>query len=81
MYYQIWIKDFVIIAQLIYVLFRKGKVFIWEDSQVQAMKTLKLVLITASALKFIDYTEDVDEVICAVDVSREDWRDNLMQVE
>ena len=33
---------------------------------------LKLVLITASALKSINYTEDVSEVICTVNVSRED---------
>ena len=44
------------------------------------MKILKLVLITASALKFINYTEDADKVIYAVNVSREDWEDNLIQV-
>ena len=80
MYYQIWIKDFVIITQLIYILFRKSKAFVWEDSQIQAMKTLKLVLTTASALKFIDYTEDADKIICTVNVNEEDWEDNLMQV-
>ena len=80
-YYQIWIKDFVIITQLIYILFRKNKAFVWEDSQIQVIKTLKLVLITISALKFINYTDDVDEVICTVNVSEEDWEDNLIQVE
>ena len=40
----------------------------------------KLVLITASALKFINYIEDADEVICTVNVNEEDWEDNLMQV-
>ena len=50
-YYQIWIKDFTIIIQLIYILFKKNKAFIWKDSQIQA-----------------------DEM------SREDWKDNLMQV-
>ena len=44
------------------------------------MKTFKLVLTTAFALKIIDYIEDADEIICAVDASRENWRDNLMQV-
>ena len=43
--------------------------FIWEGSQVQAMETLKLALTTALALKIIDYTEDADEIICAVNVS------------
>ena len=45
------------------------------------MKTLKLVLTTASALKFIDYIEDADKVICTVNISREDWENNLIQVE
>ena len=36
------------------------------------MKTLKLVLITVSALKFIDYIEDTNKVICAVNISEED---------
>ena len=44
------------------------------------MKTLKLVLTTVSALKIINYIENTDKVICTVNVSRENWRDNLMQV-
>ena len=44
------------------------------------MKTLKLVLIIASALKFIDYIKDTDKVIYTVNISEEDWRDNLIQV-
>ena len=44
------------------------------------MKTFKLILITVSALKIIDYTENTDKVICAVDVSEKNWEDNLMQV-
>ena len=81
MYYWIWIKDFVIIAQFIYVLFKKSKAFIWKNSQIQAMKTFKLILTTASALKIIDYIEDTGKVICTVNVSRENWENNLMQVE
>ena len=79
-YYQIWIKNFIIITQFIYILFKKSKAFVWEDSQIQAIKILKLVLITVSALKIINYTEDVSKVICTVNVSREDWEDNLMQI-
>ena len=45
------------------------------------MKILKLILITASALKIINYIEDMSEVICMIDASREEWEDNLMQVE
>ena len=44
------------------------------------MKTLKLALTTAPALKTIDYTEGAGEVICAVDASGEGWGGNLMQV-
>ena len=79
-YYWIWIKDFVIIAQLIYILFKKNKAFIWKNSQIQAMKIFKLILIIISAFKIINYIEDVSEVICTVNVSRENWEDNLMQV-
>ena len=81
MYYQIWIKNFVIIAQLIYILFKKNKVFVWKNSQIQIIKILKLVLIIVSALKIINYIENTDEVICTVNISEENWRDNLMQVE
>ena len=80
-YYWIWIKDFAVIAQLIYILFRKSQVFIWKDSQIWAMKILKLVLIIAPAFKIIDYSEGADMIICAVDTSGEGWGDNLIQVE
>ena len=43
------------------------------------MKTFKLILTTASAFKIINYSENTDEVICAVDVSKENWEDNFMQ--
>ena len=81
MYYWIWIKNFVIIAQLIYILFKKNKVFVWENSQIQIMKTFKLILTTISALKIIDYIEDIDKIICTVNVSEENWENNLMQIE
>ena len=44
------------------------------------MKTFKLVLTIVSALKIIDYIENADKVICAVDVSEKNWKNNLMQV-
>ena len=44
------------------------------------MKTLKSALTTASALKTFNYSEDADEVICTVDVSEKNWRNNFMQV-
>ena len=63
------------------MLFKKDKAFIWEDLQIQVMKILKLILTTASALKIINYIEDVSEVIYAVDASEKEWEDNLIQVE
>ena len=45
------------------------------------MKTFKLILTIVSALKIINYIENANEVICIVNVSEKNWRDNLMQVE
>ena len=45
------------------------------------MKTLKLTLITASALKSIDYFSDSGEIICRVDASDQDWDETLFQTE
>jgi hypothetical protein len=36
------------------------------------MKILKLTLITASALKFINYNKDADEIICAINANNKD---------
>ena len=80
MYYQIWIKNFIIITQFIYILFKKSKAFIWKNLQIQVIKILKLVLTIVSALKIINYTENADEIICAIDINEENWEDNLMQV-
>ena len=44
------------------------------------MKTFKLILIIVSAFKIINYTENTDEIICTINVSEKDWKDNLMQV-
>ena len=62
------------------MLFKKEKMFIWKNSQIQIMKILKLILIIISAFKILDYDEDADEIICTVDVSKENWEENLMQM-
>jgi len=69
------------IAQPIYSLFRKGEAFAWEETQAQAMETLKLALTTAPALKSIDYTDGAGEIICGVDASGDGWGGVLMQLE
>ena len=45
----------------------------------QVMKTLKTALITASALRLIEYEEERDKIICAVNASEEEWEEILMQ--
>ena len=45
------------------------------------MKILKLVLITIPVFKIINYSEEVDMIICAINTSDEGQRDNFMQIE
>ena len=45
------------------------------------MKILKLVLMTAPALKIINYSKKVDMIIYTVDASGEGWGDNFIQIE
>ena len=52
----------------------------WEGPQIQVMKILKLALTSAPALKSIDYTEGVSEIIYRIDASDEGWEEVLMQV-
>ena len=49
-YYRIWIRNFAIIAEPIYVLSKKGAEFIWGERQQEAMDTLKNALINAPVL-------------------------------
>ena len=79
-YYHVWVKNFVIIAQPIFVLFWKNEIFVWENPQIQVMKTLKLALTTALILKLIDYKNGAGEIIAVVDASGEEWGGTLMQV-
>ena len=54
------------------MLFRKSQVFIWKDPQIQAMKILKLTLITIPALKTINYFKEVGMIIYTINTSDED---------
>ena len=45
----------------------------------QAMKTLKIILTTASALKSIEYEEERDEIIYVINASEKKWEEVLMQ--
>ncbi len=75
-FYRIFIVDFVIIAQLIYVLLKKNVFFVWDSIQQKAMNILKIVFINFFALIFIDYAIDV--IILAMNANLEDWKKILM---
>ena len=42
------------------------------------MKILKLVLIIISALKIINYSEEIDMIIYIINANDKDWGDNLI---
>ncbi len=44
----------------------------------RAIKIFKTALITASALWSIKYDKERDEIICAIDASKEKWEDVLI---
>ena len=73
-------QNFIVIIQLIYILFKKSKVFVWENSQIQVMKIFKLILTTASALKIINYIKNANEIICTININEKNWKNNLIQV-
>ena len=45
------------------------------------MNKLKLALITASALMFINYSEEADKIIVDANDNETEWEDTLSQVE
>jgi ribonuclease HI len=80
-YYRIWIKDFSVIAEPIYYLFKKGVPWNWGLEQDRAMDTLKHALTHAPALVRIIYTDKAGEVILGVDASLKGWGAVLMQLD
>ena len=63
------------------MLFRKGQVFMWEGSQVQAIELLKTVLTTVPALKTLKYNKETDIIIVSINISSTGWEEVLSQVE
>ena len=79
MYYRIWIKDFAVRADPLYQLTRsKNHIFEWEQEQQEAMDDLKQALITAPAMKPIDY-EASGKIVLLVDSSLIGWGAILQQ--
>jgi hypothetical protein len=80
-YYRIWVKDFVIIAEPVYRLFKKGVKWDWGNEQEKAIETLKLALTTAPALVKIHYGPDYGDIIVGVDASLEGWGCTMGQLD
>ena len=80
-YYQSWIRNFSVIAKSIFMFFKKNWLFLWKNFQMQVMKIFKTMLMTAFTLRSIEYEEEKDEIICAMNVNDEKWRKVLMQQE
>jgi hypothetical protein len=80
-YYWIWIKDFSVIAEPIYRLFKKGGLWDWGLAQDNAINTLNTALTSALALVKIIYTDEAGEIILAADVSLKGWSAVLMQLD
>jgi len=78
-YYRIWIESYALIAEPIYRLFRKDRVFYWGREQAEAMEILKEALTTAPALVGINYEPGAGEIIAAFDASGRGWGAVLMQ--
>ena len=80
-YYRIWIKNFSVIVEPIYYLFKKGVSWNWGLEQDLAMSALKTALTNAPALVKIVYADGAGEIILAVDASLEGWGAVLMQLD
>ena len=80
-YYRIWIKNFSIVAELIYCLFKKGVLWSWGPAQDNAMNILKTALTSPPALVKIVYEDGAGEIILAVDASLKGWGAVLMQLD
>ncbi len=80
-YYRIWVKDFVIIAELVYRLFKKGVTWDQGNEQEKAIETLKLALTTALALVKICYRPEFRDIIVGVDASLKGWGCTMGQLD
>ena len=72
--------NFVIIAAFIYRLLKNKESFVWKKKQKIAMNILKLTLMTALILKFLNYFFLADEIISTVNFTLKRWSVILSQV-
>ena len=80
-FYRLWVKDFAIVSEPIFRLFRTGVVFVWGLEQVEAMHLLKVALTTAPALIQLDYSDGAGLIILMIDASKNGWGAVLMQLD
>ena len=80
-YYRIWIKDFGMIAEPLYMLSKKGQPWVWGPDQDKAMALLKEKLTTAPLLCKIHYDpkDGWGQVVLGVDASLDGWGATLGQ--
>ena len=72
--------NFVIIVSFIYRLLKNEEFFVWAEKQKNVMNILKLILTTASILRFLNYSFLADEIILAVNFSLKKWSIILFQI-
>jgi len=79
-YYWLWIKNFTLIAASIYNLFKKNRVYQWDDEQQEVMNKLKIVLSTQFVIWLLNYDEDTENIVLTVNSSLKEWSLCFMQI-
>jgi len=79
-YYWLWIKNFALIAALIYDLFKKNRVYQWNNKQQEIMNKLKIVLSTQLVIWSLSYDKDTENIILIVNSSLKEWDLCFMQI-
>ena len=79
-YYRRLIINFVIIASFIYCFLKNEKFFVWAEKQKDVINILKLILTTASTLRFLNYFFLINKIILVVDFSLKRWNAILFQI-
>ena len=76
--YELWI---LLLLPLSFIVFWRTKRFVvWAEEQKNVMNILKLTLMTASTLRFLNYSLLTDEIILTVDFILKEWDIILFQI-
>ena len=60
---------------------KKNTVFDWNNKQQYIINILKIYLMLALVLQFINYNKNTEDIILATDVSLTEWEADLMQID